>query len=49
MYRCKGAYVLGQDYVVDGTMYYCLAVDGQNALLINKGISYDEWKREEDK
>ena len=43
--KAQGMYTKYQEYVIDGTMYWCVAIDNtHNVLLLNEQITYEDWR-----
>lgn len=45
-YKGQGDFKTNQSYVINGMMYLCIAASGNNAILINRQMSYEEWRKE---
>lgn len=45
LYKAQGNFSPNQSYIIDGNMYFCIAATGNNALLLNQQISYEDWRK----
>lgn len=46
LYKTIGNFTLGQDYIINGTLYICIGLVGKNGLLVNTQLTYEEIKGE---
>lgn len=46
LYKTIGNFTLGQDYIINGTLYICIGLVGNNGLLVNTQLTYGEIKGE---
>ena len=46
LYKTIGNFTLGQDYIINGTLYICIGLVGNNGLLVNTQLIYEEIKGE---
>ena len=46
LYKTIGNFTLGQEYIINGTLYICIGLVGNNGLLVNTQLTYGEIKGE---
>ena len=46
LYKTIGNFTLGQEYIINGTLYICIGLIGNNGLLVNTQLTYGEIKGE---
>lgn len=46
LYKTIGNFTLGQEYIINGTLYICIGLVGKNGLLVNTQLTYGEIKGE---
>ena len=46
LYKTIGNFTLGQDYIINGTLYICIGLVEKNGLLVNTQLTYGEIKGE---
>lgn len=46
LYKTIGNFTLGQEYIINGTLYICIGLVGKNGLLVNTQLTYREIKGE---
>lgn len=46
LYKTIGNFTLGQEYIINGTLYICIGLVGKNGLLVNTQLTYEEIKGE---
>ena len=46
LYKTIGNFTLGQEYIINGTLYVCIGLVGNNGLLVNTQLTYGEIKGE---
>ena len=46
LYKTIGNFTLGQEYIINGTLYICIGLVGNNGLLVNTQLTYREIKGE---